>query len=63
MQRNSNPEERYLPLPVIVSYLSRLIHPSLEEGFKEIRKIDQVDDVLLKDLIVDEKQGYAFTLK
>ena len=63
MQRNSNPEERYLPLPVIVSYLSRLIPPSLEEGFKEIRKIDQVDDVLLKDLIVDEKQGYAFYFK
>lgn len=62
-ERNLNPEERYLPLPVIVSYLSRLIPPMLTEGFKEIKIIDQVDDILLKNLIVDVNQGFAFYFK
>lgn len=63
LKRNKNPEERYLPLEVIVSYASRLIPPTVEEGFSYVREVDQVKETLLKDLVVDERQGYAFYLK
>ncbi|MDD2492978.1 MAG: serine hydrolase [Bacilli bacterium] len=62
-QRNLNPQERYLPLPVIVSYLSRMVPPTLAEGFKEIKTIDQIEDVLLNDLVINQNQGYAFYFK
>ncbi|HKM30014.1 MAG TPA: serine hydrolase [Bacilli bacterium] len=62
-ERNLDSRERYLPLPVIFSYLSRMIPPVLEEGFKKIENIDQIDDILLKNLIVTNDQGYAFYFK
>ena len=62
-RRNLDLKERFLPLDVIVSYMSRMIPPTIEEGFKYVRVYDQVDDILLKDLVIDKNQGYALYFK
>lgn len=64
-KRNENPQERFFPLDALKSYCERIVAPSLEEGFLDVHVIDQtklndVSSKLLKDLVVNNNQGYAF---
>ena len=63
--RNEDKNERFFPLDILKSYSENIIAPSLEEGFKEIKVIEQSSlnetfNKLSKNLIINNLQGYAF---
>lgn len=64
-KRNEDSKERFFPLDVLKSYCERIVAPSLDEGFLKVHiveqtKLNEVSNKLLKDLIIDNNQGYAF---
>ena len=63
--RNEDKNERFFPLDILKSYSENIIAPSLEEGFKEVKVIEQSSlnetfNKLSKNLIINNLQGYAF---
>ena len=59
IERNKNPNELYLPPEVPLSYGESITLPTYSEAFKDI-KVIHIDEELLKDVIIDSYQGYAF---
>ncbi len=46
-ERNNDPNEHYLPVEVVESYGQKIVEPSLEEGFTEIKYIDSIGNIYL----------------
>ena len=44
-KRNADPNEHYLPTDVIEGYASKIIEPTLEEGFVKINYIDEIGNI------------------
>lgn len=64
-KRNKDPQERFFPLEALKAYCDKIVAPSIDEGFMDVEIIEQYDikDIpqkLLKGLIVNDRQGYAF---
>ena len=59
IERNKLPNELYLPPEVPLSYGESITLPTYDEGFKDL-KVIHMDEELLKDVIIDPYQGYAF---
>lgn len=59
IERNKLPNELYLPPEVPLSYGESITLPTYDEAFKDL-KVIHMDEELLKDVIVDPYQGYAF---
>ena len=64
-RRNQKRIDRYFPLDVLESYYKKAEAPSINEGFKEVKIIDQtplgdVKEILLKNVVTRIDQGYAF---
>lgn len=64
-KRNEDSNERFFPLDVLKSYSERIIAPSLSEGFKEVKVIEQtkLNDLpskLIEGIVISDNQGYAF---
>lgn len=59
IERNKKRNALYLPPELPASYGKNIIPPTYEEGFKEVKVVSQAKD-LLKGLILDPYQGYAF---
>ena len=65
VKRNELGIDRYFPLDVLDHYYSSVEAPSREEGYKEIHIIEQVElkdvkEILLKNLVTRNDQGFAF---
>lgn len=59
IERNKIPGELYLPPEVPLSYGESITLPTYDENFKNL-KVIHMDEDLLKDVIIDPYQGYAF---
>ena len=64
-KRNEDANERFFPLDALKSYGERIIAPSLLEGFKEIKVIEQtplnaLPSKLIDGIVINDMQGYAF---
>lgn len=64
-KRNEDSKERFFPLDALKSYCERIVAPSIDEGFLKVHIVEQtllneVSNKLLKDLVVNDNQGYAF---
>lgn len=44
-KRNNDPNEHYLPVEVVEGYGQKIIEPSFEEGFIEIKYIDEIGNI------------------
>ena len=44
-KRNADPNEHYLPTDVIEGYASKIIEPTLEEGFVKINYVDEIGNI------------------
>lgn len=58
-KRNEIPGELYLPVDVCESFGNNIIPPTYNEKFSKVKLVNDSKD-LLKDMIIDPYQGYAF---